>query len=235
MFRTGSARAAAVILASTVVGCERPQAALPPAKPPMVVVSPAVSDFITEYEDFTGRTDAVLSVEIRARVSGYLEKVNFKDGDEMKKGDLLFEIDDRPYTAELNRTEAALAQSEAHLKRLEADYRRIATLYQKGNASREEFDKIIGDRSEGEAMVSIARSNFDLAKLNVSYTKILAPIDGRLSRRLVDPGNLVQADMTPLTTIVSLDPLFVYFDIDERSASSTNRSGWRRTCARSIS
>ena len=102
-------------------------------------------------------------------------------------------------------------------KRLDADYQRVANLYSRGNASREEFDKATGDRSEAEAAVGVAQADYDLAKLNMTFTKITAPISGLLSRRLVDPGNLVQADTTPLTTIVSLDPLYVYFDVDERT------------------
>ncbi len=199
-------------------GCGEKTAAKPPAaKPPVVVISTPVSDYVSDYEDFTGRTDAVFSVEIRARVSGFLDKVNFKDGDEVNEGALLFEIDNRPYKANLNRTEATLAQSEAHYKRLDADYRRVANLYSRGNASREEFDKSTGDRSEAEAAVGVARADFELAKLNMTFTRITAPISGMLSRRLVDPGNLVQADTTPMTTIVSLDPLYVYFDVDERT------------------
>jgi len=198
-------------------GCSKPETKAAPPPPQVVFVSHPTVDEVSDYEDFTGRTDAIYSVEVRARVTGYLEKFHFKDGDDVKEGAPLFDIDDRPYKAEMNRSEAALAQSEARLKRLETDFRRISALYNRGNASREEYDKIVGDRSEGEAAVGIARAQYDLAKLNVGYTKITAPISGRLSRRLVDPGNLVQADTTPLTTIVSLDPLYVYFDVDERT------------------
>jgi RND family efflux transporter MFP subunit len=186
-------------------------------KPPVVIVAKPVMDYVSDYEDFTGRTDAVFSVEIRARVSGFLDKVHFKDGDEVKEGDLLFEIDSRPYKANFDRTEATLAQSRAHFERIDRDYRRVANLYSRGNASREEFDKASGDRSEAEAAVGVANADYDLAKLNMTFTRITSPISGRLSRRLVDPGNLVQADTTPMTTIVSLDPLYVYFDVDERT------------------
>src|SRR3954471_8839620 len=106
-------------------GCEKGPPKVAAVKRPVVFVSKPVSEEVADYEDFTGRTDAVFSVEIRARVSGFLDKVTFKDGDEVKEGDLLFEIDNRPYKANLNRAEATLAQSEAHLKRLDADYRRV--------------------------------------------------------------------------------------------------------------
>lgn len=208
---------AAMLACSGVVGCDKGQVKQPDPKPPVVVYSKPITDYVADYEDFTGRTDAIYSVNITARVSGYLDKVNFKDGEEVKDGDLLFEIDPRPYKAELDRTEATLAQSEAHLKRLDADYKRAANLYSRGNISREEFDKYVGDRSEAEAAVGVSRASFDLAKLNVTFTKITSPISGRLSRRLVDPGNLVTADVTSLTTVVSLDPLYVYFDVDERT------------------
>src|SRR5438876_737241 len=105
----------------SALGCEAKKPAAPPPKPEVVKVSQPVYDEVTDYEDFTGRTDAVFTVEVRARVTGYLDKVLFKDGDEVKQDDPLFEIDPRPYKAEYDRAEAALAQSEAHLKRLEAD------------------------------------------------------------------------------------------------------------------
>ncbi len=205
-------------LSLSPAGCTRaPSGAPPPAPPTPVSVSHPVERDVTNYADFTGRFEAVYSVEIRARVSGYLDRVYFKDGKEVNEGDLLFEIDPRPYQANLDRTEANLAQSAAHLKRLEADYRRVANLHSRGNASREEFDKSSGDRSEAEAAVGVARADYDLAKLNMKFTKITTPIGGLLSRRMVDPGNLVQADTTPLTTIVSLEPMYLYFDIDERT------------------
>ena len=111
--------AAAAVLAS---GCERPQPKVTAVKPPVVIVSTPVSDYVTDYEDFTGRTDAIYSVEIRARVSGYLDKVHFKDGDEVKEGDMLFEIDPRLYKADLDRADATVAQNKAHLRRLDADF-----------------------------------------------------------------------------------------------------------------
>ena len=135
----------------------------------------------------------------------------------MSEGASLFEIDRRPYKVELDRAEATLAQQEAHSKRLDADYRRVANLFARGSVSREEFDRYAGDRAESSAAVGIARANHDMAKLNLGFTNVRAPIGGLLSRRLVDPGNMVQADMTALTTIVSLDPMYLYFDIDERT------------------
>jgi RND family efflux transporter MFP subunit len=207
----------ALVLGLGLAGCARAPAGPPPAPPTAVSVSYPVERDVTNYADFTGRLEAVYSVEIRARVTGYLDRVYFKDGVEVNEGASLFEIDPRPYKVELDRAEASLAQQEAHLKRLDADYRRVANLFARANVSREEFDKYAGDRAESDASVGIARANRDLAKLNFEFTKVRAPIGGLLSRRLVDPGNMVQADTTPLTTIVSLDPMYLYFDVDERT------------------
>jgi multidrug efflux system membrane fusion protein len=190
---------------------------------PAVTVTYPITDMISEYEDFTGQTMALFSVDIRARVTGYLDKVLFEDGTEVAKGTPLFEIDARPYKADYDRTEATVVQSEAHLKRLDADYHRVSNLYARGNASREEFDRVAGDRAEAEAAVGIAKANRDLAKLNLEYTRVYAPIAGRLSRRQVDPGNLVMQDNTILTSIVSLDPMFVYFDVDEQTVLRLRR------------
>jgi RND family efflux transporter MFP subunit len=190
---------------------------------PVVKVILPITDVVSEFEDFTGQTMALYSVDIRARVTGYLDKVLFEDGTEVEKGTPLFEIDARPYKADYDRTEATVVQNEAHLKRLDADYHRVANLYARGNASREEFDRVVGDRAEAEAAVGIAKANRDLAKLNLEYTKVYAPISGRLSRRQVDPGNLVKADDTILTSIVSLDPMFVYFDVDEQTVLRLRR------------
>jgi RND family efflux transporter MFP subunit len=150
-------------------------------------------------------------------VTGYLDKVHFKDGDDVKEGDLLFEIDPQLYKADLDRAVSTVAQNEARLKRLEADFTRAKNLYARGGIGREEYDKISGDRAEAEAAVGISKAALDYARHNEEFTRVRAPISGRLSRRLVDPGNLVQADMTALTTIVSLDPMYLYWDVDERT------------------
>jgi RND family efflux transporter MFP subunit len=214
-FRISSAPILALSLG--LAGCARAPSAAPQAAPTVVSVSRPVEREITNYADFTGRLEAVFSVEIRARVTGYLGQVFFKDGDEVKEGALLFEIDPRLYKADLDRIESTLAQQEAHSKRLEADYQRAAALYARASVSREEFDRYTGDRAESVASVGVARAGRDYAKLSFEFTKVRAPISGLLSRRMVDPGNMVQADTTALTTIVSLDPMYLYFDIDERT------------------
>jgi len=223
VMKQSSSLALLLVSCAALGGCqgEQPPAAAP--KPPLVRVSMPVTDTVEDFEDFTGRTDAIYSVTVNARVTGYLDKVNFVDGTEVNEGDLLFEIDPRPYKADLDRTEANVLQSEAHLRRLEADQRRAMNLFSRGAISREEVDRIAGDYAESQAAVGVAKAERDLAKLSLEFTKVKAPIAGRLSRRMVDPGNLVKADETALTTIVSLDPLFVYFDVDERTVLRLRR------------
>jgi RND family efflux transporter MFP subunit len=193
-------------------------AAEPAAAPPEVPVRQPLVREVADYEDFTGRTEAVSQVELRARVSGYLDKVLFKDGAEVRKGELLFEIDPRPYMAELQRAETHRAVSEAKLKQAETELKRATALLARQAISREEFDKIADDRAVAEAEVHVARAECEVAKLNLSFTKVTAPISGRISRRLIDPGNVVKADDTALATLVSLDPMYVYFDVEEGTA-----------------
>ena len=199
------------------LGCDSAPPPVAKTSPAVVLVSLPVTDEITDFEEFTGRTDAYQFVEVRARVTGYLDKILFKDGDDVDEGKLLFQIDPRPYQAEVDRTVAAVEQSEAHLKRLEADHRRAVSLFNRGVLSREEFDRISGDYEEAKAAVGITKANINLARLNLGFTKVTAPISGRASRKQVDIGNLVKADDTILTTIVRLDPMYVYFDVDERT------------------
>ena len=218
--RPRRAAAGGVLLALLgLAGCNQAPANTPPPKPPPVVeVAEPILREVTDYEEgLVGQTAAVQMVEVRARVNGYLEKVNFNDGDEVKEGAVLFEIDPRPYDAEVARTQAAIGLSEARSRRLEADLKRAKSLVARQAIGREEFDKIVGDYAEAGASVGIAKANNDLAWLNRGFAKVAAPISGRLSRRMVDPGNLVRADETILTSIVSLDPMYVYFDVDERT------------------
>jgi RND family efflux transporter MFP subunit len=208
-----------------LLGCGSSQAqpGLTPPPTPEVLVSLPVTREVTDYVDFPGRIEAVNSVEVRARVTGYLEKVHFKEGEDVKQGDILFEIDPRPYQADFDRAEANFVQAQAHLSRLETDYQRALELLPGRRISREEFDRIAGDRREGSAAVGVAKANRDLSSLNLSFTKVKAPLTGRISRRYIDPGNLVKADDTPLTSIVSLNPIYAYFDADERTTLRLQR------------
>jgi RND family efflux transporter MFP subunit len=188
-----------------------------PRVPHPVTVSRPARREAAPYQDYTGRTEAASSVNLRARVTGYLTKVAFKEGSEVKQGDLLYEIDPRPYQAELAKAEANLAVVETHLKRAEADVARVKAQLGKGVISREDYDKVVGDRGEAAAGVAAAKAVRELARLNLDFTKVSAPVGGRIGRLLVDPGNIVKADETVLATIVSKDPMYAYFDMDERT------------------
>ena len=200
-----------------------PGGGMPPPKMPEVFFAIPTRDNLLDYEDCTGRTEAFKTVDVRARVTGYLDKWNFSPGKKVSKGDVLFEIDPRSYLAELARTEATVVQAEAHLTRLNADHQRAQNLFATRAMGREDLDKIVGDRAEALAAVGIAKASRDLAKLNVDYTKVTASLDGIVSRAMVDPGNMVKADDTVLTTVVTQDPIYAYFDIDERNALRLTR------------
>jgi RND family efflux transporter MFP subunit len=205
-------------------GCtDKTQARQAAAKPPEVYFTVPVYKEVSESEEFTGRTESDHSVEMRARVTGYLDKVNFKDGAEVKLGEVLFEVDPRLYQAELDRATAAVAQTEAKVIRLDADFQRAEKLLAANSMSKEDYDKVVGDRAEATANVKLAKAQQETAKLNLSFTKITAPFSGLASRRMVDPGNLVKQDETLLTTIVSLDPMFATFDVDERTVLKVRR------------
>lgn len=206
-----------------VSGCQKaaPPAAKPP--PPTVFFAIPVEQSVQEFEEFTGRTAAVMDVEVRARVSGYLDKVLFEDGADVKAGEPLFVIDDRIYQAEVARAAAAVDQAQARLARLERQAARSDELFQKKVISEEDHDLSMFDRDEARAALAAAKATHDLTQLNQSFTRIASPINGRISRRMIDPGNLIKADDTPLATIVSDDPIHAYFDIDERTVLRLRR------------
>lgn len=230
MQRIRNMAVASMIISSALLagGCTpetagAPGGGMPPPKTPEVYFATPTRDNLLDYEDCTGRTEAFKTVDVRARVTGYLEKWNFSPGKQVKKGDVLFEIDPRSYQAELARAEATVVQAEAHLARLNADHQRAVNLFTSRAMGREDLDKIVGDRAEAVAAVGIAKASRDLAKLNLDYTHVTAALDGIVSRAMVDPGNMVKADDTILTTIVTQDPIYAYFDIDERNALRLSR------------
>lgn len=204
------------LAATLAAGCGEDTAAVTkPSTPPTVVVARPVVQRVTDREEFTGRTDAVYSVDVLARVSGYLDKVLFKDGADVKEGQVLFQIDPRPYQAQLAKSDAAVTQAEAHLKRLEADFKRATNLFERQVIGQEEYDLITGDRDEAQAALRTAVEAQRLAALDLEWTKVTARISGLASRRMVDPGTLIKASDTILTNIVTQNPLYVYFDVDE--------------------
>lgn len=214
---TSMHRFAGRLMIVALAGCGSSQPPVAQLPPPTVTVAPPLERPITEYAEFTGRTEAVESVEVRARVNGYLVQVAFAPGTEVKKGDLLFEIDPRPYQADLEADQGARDRAEAQRKLAAIDFRRYEQLLAKRAASREEFDKATTEQSQAEAAVRTAQAAIDKDKLNLEFTRITSPIDGKIGRNQLTVGNLVKADLSLLTTIVSVDPMYVIFDVDERT------------------
>jgi RND family efflux transporter MFP subunit len=178
---------------------------------------------VTDYEDFPGRSESVHAVQVRARVTGYLDRVNFKEGGLVNEGDVLFEIDPRVYQAELTRTEALVAQAESRFNRLNSEYQRASRLVPTGAMTREEYERIAGERNEASSSIGVAKAERDKAALNVEFTKVRSSLSGRVSQRLVDPGNLVKADDTVPTTVVFEGRMFAYFNLDERTTLRVKR------------
>ncbi len=188
-----------------------------PPPPPQVTVAQPGRQRVVDYMEFTGNTQAINTVELRARVQGYLEKVFFQDGDMVKKGQLLFLIQQNTYEAQLMQAEAQIVTQKANLEHAIIETARYAKLVQKNAAAQTDLDNWQFQRDALRGSVKAAESNRDLAKLNLSYTKVTAPFDGRIDRRLVDPGNLVGAgEFTLLARINQIDPIYVYFTMNER-------------------
>jgi RND family efflux transporter MFP subunit len=204
-----------------LAGCSRRPSEVPVAPPMPVTVSQPVDQYVTDYADFTARTAAVDSVEVRARVWGYLDKVNFKEGALVKQGDVLFELDARPYQALLNQAKAKVAQDEAQLTYDEAEYARYLRLVSTGAVSRSEVDKTSAARGVDIANIAADKALVASRQLDLEYAKVIAPVSGRVSRYVVTVGNLIQSGDqgggTLLTTIVSVDPMYAYFDVDEHT------------------
>jgi RND family efflux transporter MFP subunit len=207
-------------LSAGLAGCARPPAEAPADAAPVAVSYP-VERGVTDYSDCTARTAAVDSVEVRAHVWGYLERVNFKEGALVKKGDVLFELDARPYEALLNQAKAKVAQDEAQLRYDEAEYQRNLNLVRTGAVSRSDLDKTAAARGVDIANIAADKATVASRQLDLDYTKVLAPVSGRASRYVVTVGNLIQSGDqgggTVLTTIVSVDPMYAYFDVDEHT------------------
>jgi RND family efflux transporter MFP subunit len=204
----------------------------PPQAPPVTVAKPVVKDII-ERTDFIGRFEAVDQVDIRARVSGYLDKIHFEDGTLVKAGDLLFTIDPRPYRNALEQAQATVTSSQVRLEFAQSDLDRAEQLRRTGNITDQLFDQRRQAFLTAKAELDRAQAALRQAQLDVEFTEVKSPLSGRLSRKLVSEGNLVNANETVLTNVLTLDPIQFYFDVDERSflAYSRQTQGGTRTSA----
>jgi RND family efflux transporter MFP subunit len=207
-----------VAAALALVGCARNEAAPAAAgqQAPHVTVAQVVKRQVTDFDEFTGKFVAVERVELRPRVSGYISKVSLTPGREVKKGDVLFTIDQRPYQAEFKRAQAGLAQARTQLALSKSERERAVKLLDQHAISREEFDSRVAGNEQAEANVQAAAAALDQAALNLSFTQVKSPIDGIVSREEVTEGNLVTAGQTLLTTVVSADKIYVEFEGDEQ-------------------
>ena len=212
-------------------GCGSETPAPPP--PPEVTVAEVKAEQITEWDEYQGEFEAVDAVEVRPRVSGYLKRVTFTEGKEVRKGDVLFEIDPEPYQATLDQRQADLTRERARLALTQRDAERGEGLIARQAISREEMDSRLTLVSEASATVAAAAAAVRAAELDLGYTKVRAPVNGRTGRAEVTAGNLVNAGPTGstlLTTVVSLDPIYVYFEGDESAYlryAEMDRSGER--------
>lgn len=215
-----------VALSIAALGCRPKTNAYAPPPPPDVTVAHLVQRPVTRYLEYTGTTEAYESVELRARVSGFLQSINFKPGSAVKKGDLLFVIDPREYVAQVKQAEADLATRKAARRLAEITYGRYTEGARSTVATQQELDKAQADRDQAQAQVDLAEAALTKARLNVEFTEVRAPIDGRITKNFVDIGNLVGAGGQPtmLATLVSDKPLYVTVDTSESDVLEVRRA-----------
>ena len=207
------------ILAGISAGCSSSAQPKAPA-PAEVSVAEVICKQLGDSDEFTGRLEPVNSVEVRPRVSGYLQSVHFKEGAIVRQGDLLFQIDPRPFQAEVDRLKGELSQAKAQRSRAQSDFERAERLHNNDGMSAEEYDRRAAVRNEAEAKIASTEAALRGAELNLEFTRVTAPITGRVGRAEITEGNLVEsgaAQVRPLTSLVSLDPIYVYFDVDEQT------------------
>jgi RND family efflux transporter MFP subunit len=204
-----------------VAGCRKPASAAATAPPPpAVTVARPIQREVIEWDEYTGRLEAVETVEVRARVSGFIEKADFQEGSLVKAGDVLFVIDARPFNADLAKQQAEQQRAEAQLAYANNEFKRQEELRSSGAGSELELENARQKMREGEAAVAAAKALVQQAQLDVGWTRVTAPIAGRISRKLVTPGNLINGgagQATLLTVITSVDPIYCYIDADEQS------------------
>ena len=212
--------------AGGLVGCTRGPAKVAAPEPVTIPVSLPVEREVTDYVEFTGRTNAVESVDIRPRVTGYLVKIPFKEGVDVKAGDLLFEIDPRPYQAQLDQATGLVNLYQAQLKLAKINYNRDRAINERvaGSVSQQQLDQDLASEQEADARVKAYENNRETYQLNLDFTQVKSPIDGHISRYYLTVGNLVNQDQTVLTTVVSQDPMYAYFDMDEPTLLKVRRA-----------
>ena len=215
-----------ILLAASVSGCDKPatQAAAPP--PPAVTVAQPTKRTVTDWDEFTGRFEAMEEVQVRARVGGFVDSIQFKDGDFVKAGDLLYVIDPRPFEAVAKQAEGQLADARAKAELAKRELDRGLSLVTTSAVSEQVVDQRRQALQAAHAAEVQAEGVLKAAQLNIEFTHVLAPMAGRVSRHLVSPGNLVQGSeggATLLTSIVTLDPIYIYFDVDEATYLKNNR------------
>ena len=205
------------VLAAVLIAACSSEAAPGAPPPPEVSVATISAQPVRAWDAVTGRVSAVETVELRPRVSGYVQRVAYEEGQEVKKGDLLFVIDPRPYRATLDQAQAQLERARAEARLAQTQDKRAQSLVEAKAISREEFETRRSATAQGNAAVRAAEAAVAAARLDLQFTEVRAPIDGRAGRAAVTEGNLAQADATLLTTLVSQDPVFVYFETDEQT------------------
>jgi len=220
--RSGFWRTAAVAFSAimTVIlsGCSKaPAQGAQASVAPQVRVARAEARKITDWDEFSGHFEAVERVQLRPRVSGYIETVRFDEGREVKKGDVLFQIDARPYQAQLDHAQAELTRAKAQSELAERELDRAVQLLAAHAISQEEYDQRASQRSQSAAALLAAKASVESARLDLEFTRVVSPIDGRVSRAEITQGNYVTAGETVLTAVVSLDPIYVYFEGDEQT------------------
>ena len=205
------------VIAMLLASCDNSAAQNAAPQAPAVSAADVVVKSISQWDSFNGRIEAVESVQLRPRVSGYIEKVNYTDGQEVKKGEVLFTIDDRTYRAALEQAQATLARAKTQASLARSEASRTDKLINTNVVSREEWEQRRSAATQAQADIQAAQAAVDAAQLNLDFTKVTAPIDGRASRALITSGNLVTAgdSASVLTTVVSQKTVYVYFDVDE--------------------
>ena len=216
-----------------VAGCRQKPRATPP--PPMVEVAPVKQADVPIYHEWIGTLDGLVNATIRAQVTGYLMAQDYREGDAIKKGDLLFEIDPRPFQAVLDQAKGQLAQAEARLGKTELDVKRYAPLVKDRAISQEEYDDAVQANLEAKAAVLSAKAQVEQAQLNLGFTRITSPIDGIASIAKGQIGDLVGPGTGELTTVSTIDPIKAYYNVTEQAYINFAKLFSTKSTARSAS